>query len=181
VPQTNFLLSRERRPIHAQRSAGDERCARKRPKPHHDLRSEERRHLYHRVSHLRRRAAGGQRAGWRDPRTQAFPGAPAYSSISRSVCLMGCLCRTFREEPLAHSVSLRSGALVTIVRPHLRVPETPPALAHLGRGSRFATMRGFASGVPPPPPAEKATARQEHEFAIKTDGNELLWTTEATL
>jgi hypothetical protein len=44
-------------------------------------------------------------------------------------------------------------------------------------------MRGFASGdlLPPPPPAEKATARQEHEFAIKTDGNELLWTTEATL
>src|SRR5262249_57022051 len=34
-------------------------------------------HLYHRVSHGRRRVAGDQRAGWRDPRTQAFPGAHA--------------------------------------------------------------------------------------------------------
>ena len=33
--------------------------------------------LYHRVSHGRRRVAGDQRAGWRDPRTQAFPGAYA--------------------------------------------------------------------------------------------------------
>src|SRR5262249_51477672 len=39
--------------------------------------------------------------------------------------------------------------------------ETPPNA--LGRGSRFATMRGFASGdLPPPsPPAEKATTRQD--------------------
>jgi len=39
--------------------------------------AEERQHLYHRVSHGRRRVAGDQRAGRRDPRTQAFPGAHA--------------------------------------------------------------------------------------------------------
>ena len=40
-----------------QRSAGDERGSAGRPGPHHDLRSEERRHLYRRVSHGRRRVA----------------------------------------------------------------------------------------------------------------------------
>ena len=46
-----------------ERSAGDECGAGKRPKSHHDLQSEERWHLYHRVSHVRRRVAGDQRAG----------------------------------------------------------------------------------------------------------------------
>ena len=43
----------------------------------------------------------------------------------------------------------------------MRVPETLPNA--LGRGSRFAAMRGFASGdLPPPsPPGEKATARED--------------------
>jgi hypothetical protein len=36
-----------------------------RPEPHHNLRSEERRHLYHRGSQGRRRVAGDQRAGSR--------------------------------------------------------------------------------------------------------------------
>jgi bifunctional non-homologous end joining protein LigD len=48
-----------------------------RPGPHHDLRPQERRHLYHRVSDGRRRVVGDQRAGWRDPGAQAFPGADA--------------------------------------------------------------------------------------------------------
>jgi hypothetical protein len=41
------------------------------------LRTQERRHLYHRVSDGRRRVVGDQRAGWRDPRAQAFSGAHA--------------------------------------------------------------------------------------------------------
>jgi hypothetical protein len=56
---------------------------------------------------------------------------------------MGCLCRTFCEEPLARHVFPRRS-------PHsnnsscgtrLRVPETPPVASHAVRGSRFGEMR----------------------------------------
>jgi len=49
----------------------------------------------------------------------------------------------------------------------MRVPETPPNA--LGRGSRFATTHDFASGafLPPSPPAEKATARQDQAGQIQ--------------
>ena len=63
---------------------------------------------------------------------------------------MGCLCRTLREESLATPREFAKRSPRNIVRPHLRVPETPPALAlftsHARAGFSFWRMtRGFAS------------------------------------
>jgi hypothetical protein len=45
-------------------------------------------------------------------RSQSQEPRPASFGTSKSVCPTGCLCRTFREEPLARSVSYLSGALI---------------------------------------------------------------------
>jgi hypothetical protein len=42
---------------------------------------EDRRHVCRRISDGGRRGPGDQRAGWRDPRAQAFPGANALWAV----------------------------------------------------------------------------------------------------
>jgi hypothetical protein len=94
-------------------------------------------HVYRRVSHSERRGAGDQRAGWRDPRAQVFPGANALWAIRA-----GCFVRNLSRG----GVLLKRGALVNSVAdkpvegsrdPR---PGNLPWIATLGRGaSRWQT------------------------------------------
>jgi hypothetical protein len=54
---------------------------------------EDRRYLHHRIQDGRGRGVNDQRAGWRDPRAQVFPGADALWAVRAG--------RDVRE-PLAH-------------------------------------------------------------------------------
>src|SRR6516165_11040046 len=60
---------------------------------------------------------------------------------------MGCLCRKFREEPLARPASLRNGAPVTYI-PVAQTRGFPrPRPLCIGRGSRFGEWH--APALPP--------------------------------
>src|SRR5262249_36192501 len=74
-----------------------------------------------------------------------------WSDTSKNACVMGYLCRTFREEPLARQcVSLTEPSNRRAKNPYMRVPETPLLALDAGRGSRFGEWQVLvlANGTP---------------------------------